>query len=106
VVTPSQRRDAHPKRHTRQAWPALPDVLQHGYLRIERQTFIPVQHLPQAVFTIHVSTHRLVDVCAQAPQAAARLRDALSTQSDAVLAYRSMPPSIRDALITQLSQIT
>jgi dimethylamine monooxygenase subunit A len=104
VVTPSARRDAHPRRHARQPWPAQEALLQSCYLRVERQTFIPVPHLPQAVFTIHVSTHRLVDVCAH-PANAARLHDALSTQSDTVLAYRSMPPHIRDAFVTQLSQI-
>jgi dimethylamine monooxygenase subunit A len=104
VVTPSARRDAHPKRHARLPWPTEDALLQACYLRVERQTFIPVPGLPQAVFTIHVSTHRLVDICAQ-PDNATRLRDALSTQSDAVLAYRSMPPHIRDAPVTQLSRM-
>jgi dimethylamine monooxygenase subunit A len=104
VVSPSHLRDAHPKRHMRKPWPAAQQMLTQSYLRVERQTFIPVAGLPQAVFTIHVSTHRLVDVCAH-PGNAQRLRDALASQSDAVLAYRSMPASIRDALVMQLSQI-
>jgi dimethylamine monooxygenase subunit A len=104
VVTPSARRDAHPARHTRKPWPAHDRLLTDCYLRVERQTFIPVPDMPQAVFTIHVSTHPLVDVCSHRANVA-RLRDALATQSDAVLAYRSMPPAVRDALVTQLSQI-
>jgi dimethylamine monooxygenase subunit A len=104
VVTPSHLRDAHPARHTRKIWPPHNRLLTDCYLRVERQTFIPVPNLPQAVFTIHVSTHPLVDVCAH-PANAARLREALATQSDAVLAYRSMPPEVRDALVTQLAAI-
>jgi hypothetical protein len=105
VVTPSARRDAHPKRHVRKPWPAPDELLAKCFLRVERQTFIPVPDLPQAVFTIHVSTHPLVDVCAH-PANAARLGEALATQTDAVLAYRSMPAAVRDALVTQLSRIT
>ncbi|MFM2399371.1 MAG: hypothetical protein RL341_1528 [Pseudomonadota bacterium] len=104
VVTPSPLRDAHPARHLRKPWPEPERLLADCFLRVERQTFIPVPELPQAVFTIHVSTHPLVDVCAH-PGNAAILRDALATQSDAVLAYRSMPVAIRDALVMQLSQI-
>jgi dimethylamine monooxygenase subunit A len=104
VVTPSHLRDAHPARHVRKPWPTPERLLADCFLRVERQTFIPVPELPQAVFTIHVSTHKLVDVCAH-PGNAAILRAALATQSDAVLAYRSMPAAIRDALVMQLSQI-
>jgi hypothetical protein len=104
VVTPSSLRDAHPKRHVRKPWPALAELVQTCHLRVERQTFIPVPDLPQAVFTIHVSTTPLVDVCAHTGNAGI-LAQALATQSDAVLAYRSMPAAVRYALVTQLSQI-
>ncbi|MEQ1682891.1 MAG: heme-dependent oxidative N-demethylase subunit alpha family protein [Burkholderiaceae bacterium] len=84
--------DQHPLRHVRAAWPlqvSSAELAAATFLRTERQTFIPVPDLQQAVFTIHVETTPLADVV-RAPGASRKLHDALASMSAAVLAYRGL----------------
>ena len=60
-----------------------------AFFRTERQTFIPVPSLPQAIFTIHVET-RPLRLALAAPADARRVHDALASMSAAVLAYRGL----------------
>ena len=61
----------------------------HAWWRTERQTFIPLPALTQAVFTIGVDTQPLAEAI-DTPHKAARLHDAIASMSDAVLAYRNL----------------
>ncbi|MFC5499585.1 heme-dependent oxidative N-demethylase subunit alpha family protein [Caenimonas terrae] len=93
TVTPSPRHDQHPRRHPRQPWPPADDAQAFAgqcFLRAERQTFFPVgRGTRQAVFTIRVMLQPLADAVAPGGQAQ-RLRDALASMSDAVLAYKGL----------------
>jgi len=90
----------HPH-HTRPSrWgPALDaeGLLAAAWLRTERQTFLPVQDLPQAVFTIEVDVQPLSQALVRRADAL-RMRDALASMSDAVLGYRGLAPA-RDRLV-------
>ena len=104
TITPSGRYDQHPRRHMREPWPPLQDpsaFAQQLWLRAERQTFFPVAGAHQSVFTIRVMLQPLPE-SVQAPGAARKLHDALSTMSDAVLAYKGLAPA-RDRLLAWLS---
>jgi hypothetical protein len=105
TITPSGRYDQHPRRRPREPWPDEREPAEFArklWLRAERQTFFPVAHgTRQSVFTIRVMLQPLVE--AVAPQGAARkLHDALSTMSDAVLAYKGLAPA-RDRLVAWLA---
>lgn len=93
TVTPSGRYDQHPRRHARAPWPVeLPpdEFARLCWLRAERQTFFPVgRGVRQSVFTIRVMLQPL-DEAVASPAAARKLHDALSTMSDAVLAYKGL----------------
>ena len=93
TITPSPRYDQHPRRHVRAAWPAQADAQAFAgqcWFRAERQTFLPVgQGTGQAVFTIRVMLQPLPEAVDTA-QKAARLRDALASMSEAVLAYKNL----------------
>jgi hypothetical protein len=106
TVTPSGRYDQHPRRHAREPWPVhltAEALASRCWLRAERQTFFPVASgSNHAVFTIRVMLQPLTE--AIAPQGAARkLHDALSTMSDAVLAYKGLAPA-RDPLLAWLAK--
>ena len=106
TVTPSPRYDQHPMRHSREPWPAADDVPAFAagcFLRSERQTFLPVgRGTRQAVFTIRVMLQPLADaVDSQAK--AQRLRDALGSMTDAVLAYKGLAAA-REPLLRWLSE--
>ncbi|MCA0176204.1 MAG: DUF3445 domain-containing protein [Proteobacteria bacterium] len=92
--------DAHPDRVHAPPWPA--DAPAHAWWRTERQTFIPLPHLQQAVFTIRVQTQPLADALAT-PAQAQRLHDAIASMSPAVLAYRSLAAP-RNALLAWLAE--
>ena len=95
TVTPSGRHDQHPARHARQPWPdtADPSIFAKAcFLRVERQTFLPVPGHSQVVFTIRVMLHPLTAAVQTASQAA-RLHDALASMSDAVLHYKGLTPA-------------
>jgi hypothetical protein len=105
TVTPSGRYDQHPRRHAREPWPVHLQgdaFASHCWLRAERQTFFPVPGTNQAVFTIRVMLQPLVEAVA-APGAARKLHDALSTMSDAVLAYKGLAPA-REPLVRWLAE--
>lgn len=106
TITPSNRYDQHPRRHARTPWPEVQDPQDFAgqcWLRSERQTFFPLAPgAPQAVFTIHVMLQPLAQAVAT-PAHARQLHAALSTMSDAVLAYKSLAPA-RDRLLAWLAQ--
>jgi hypothetical protein len=106
TLTPSGRFDQHPRRHPRAPWPGTADAEAFAracFLRVERQTFFPVQGAPgQAVFTIRVMLQPLAQAVATRADAQ-RLHDALASMSDAVLAYKGLAPA-RDRLLAWLAQ--
>ena len=74
-----------------------------AWWRSERQTFLPLPALQQAVFTIHVGVQPLAEVLAASPGRAARLHEAIASMSPAVLAYRGLEP-VREALLAWLAE--
>lgn len=103
TITPHAALDRHPQRHPAIAWPQAPeDVTAQAHWRTEHQTFIPVPALAQAVFTIHVEVQPLAQAIATREQAVA-LHAALSTMSDAVLAYRGLAQA-RGPLLAWLAE--
>jgi hypothetical protein len=105
TLTPSGRYDQHPRRQPREPWPDTPDpqaFARQCFLRSERQTFFPVPDAPgQAVFTIRVTLQPLEDAV-RAPADAQRLREALASMSEPVLAYKNLAPA-RDRLLAWLA---
>lgn len=105
TVSPSGRYDQHPRRHPRQPWPAGGDAeafARQCFLRVERQTFLPIADAPgQAVFTIRVMLRPLAEAVRDAADAQ-RLHDALASMSEAVLAYKGLAPA-RAPLLAWLS---
>lgn len=105
TLTPDARYDQHPARQLRTAWPQEADpeaFARHCWLRAERQTFFPVPGAArQAVFTIRVMLQPLTEAV-RTPDDARRLRDALASMSDAVLAYKNLAPA-RDRLLAWLA---
>ncbi|HYF21128.1 MAG TPA: heme-dependent oxidative N-demethylase subunit alpha family protein [Ramlibacter sp.] len=104
TITPSGRYDQHPRRHAREPWPAADDTEAFAracWLRAERQTFFPVRHgTRQSVFTIRVMLQPLLEAV-DSPEKAQRLRDALASMTDAVLAYKGLAAA-RDPLLRWL----
>ncbi len=91
-VTRQPRLCAHPALADPAPWPA--DAFAHAaapraWWRTERQTFIPLPALAQAVFTIGVDVQPLAQAIDGADKAA-RLHAAVASMSDAVLAYRHL----------------
>jgi dimethylamine monooxygenase subunit A len=104
TITPQHQLDMHPLRVAPPRWPDDADAQALAALatfRTERQTFIPVPGARQAIFTIHVESRPLAQVAAGA-DVAAPLHAALSSMSDAVLAYRGLS-SARDRLLGWLA---
>lgn len=92
TITPSRRYDQHPQRHPRTPWPQTGDpgdFAAQCYLRVERQTFLPVPDHGQVVFTIRVMLQPLVQMVLT-PQQAGHLHDALASMTPAVLAYKQL----------------
>lgn len=92
TISPSGRHDQHPRRYRRTEWAATddPQAFAHTcWLRVERQTFLPVPGLRQAVFTIRVQLQPLVQAIDNADKAQ-RLHDSLASMTDAVLAYKNL----------------
>lgn len=89
-VTHEPRLNQHPALAGSSAWPsdAFADAANpRAWLRGERQTFIPLPALTQAVFTIALDTVPLAQAITT-PTQARKLHDAIVSMSDAVLAYR------------------
>ncbi len=104
TITSEARLDMHPARIPQPQWPAHADaqaLAAAAFFRTERQTFIPLPELRQAVFTIHVESRPLAEAL-ETPQRAAAVHAALASMSDAVLAYRGLA-SARDRLLDWLA---
>ncbi|MDO9089766.1 MAG: DUF3445 domain-containing protein [Rubrivivax sp.] len=113
TITPSARYDQHPRRHARSPWPvdAAPReadaFARQCFLRVERQTFLPVRGpegapAHQAVFTIRVMLQALSEAVAT-PAQARRLHDALDSMSEAAAQYKNLTAA-RGPVLRWLSQ--
>jgi dimethylamine monooxygenase subunit A len=100
-VTSHPRLNAHPAHVDPARWPAAFDPAD-AWWRSERQTFIPLPGLQQAVFTIHVDVQALTSVI-HSPARATQLADAVRSMSPAVLAYRSLA-GVQAPLLAWLAQ--
>lgn len=100
-VTSHPRLHAHPLHVDEERWPGKHFDSERAWWRSERQTFIPLPALGQAVFTIGVQVEPLAQVIST-PARAAQLHDALATMSPAVLAYRSLV-DVQPALLQWLA---
>jgi hypothetical protein len=93
TISPSPHYDQHPRRHPRSPWPSIADpeaFARRCWLRAERQMFFPVgQGTRQAVFAIRVMLQPLAQAI-ETPGAAVRLRDSLTSMSQAVLEYKNL----------------
>ena len=98
-ITDQPRLHAHPARSARERWGHTP--VDQAWWRTERQTFIPLPDLAQAVFTIHVQVQALSEAL-HTPQRALALHDAVATMSPAVLAYRGLQ-GVREPLLAWLA---
>jgi hypothetical protein len=103
-VTSEPRLNQHPALAGSSPWP--PDAFKDAgnpsaWLRSERQTFIPLPALTQAVFTIAVDTTPLAQAIAT-PAQARKVHDAVASMSDAVLAYRRLT-QVRAPLLAWLA---
>ncbi|HNW63851.1 MAG TPA: DUF3445 domain-containing protein [Piscinibacter sp.] len=104
TITPQPQLDMHPLRAAKPTWPGGADAETLAALatfRTEHQTFIPVPGAGQAIFTIHVESRPLTQVATDA-EVATPLHAALSSMSDAVLAYRGLTGA-RDRLLAWLA---
>ena len=110
TITPEPRLHQHPNRGA-PAWPEIDPfsrietsadrVGRNAYFRSERQTFIPMPGIGQAVFTIHVESAPLGEAVSSA-EAARRVHAALASMSPAVLAYRDLT-RVREPLLHWLA---
>ena len=104
-VTRHPRLNAHPANVDPAPWPAAAFAdanAPRAWWRTERQTFIALPGLTQAVFTIHVEVEPLA-LGIDSRDKAARLHEAIATMSDAVLAYRNLT-AVREPLLAWLEQ--
>ncbi|HET9821296.1 MAG TPA: heme-dependent oxidative N-demethylase subunit alpha family protein [Burkholderiaceae bacterium] len=103
-VTRHPRLHAHPVHADPAPWPAdaFDDPDPRAWFRSERQTFLPLPSLRQAVFTIGVDCRPLAQAIDSAARAR-RLHDSIASMSADVLAYRSLAPA-RDALLGWLER--
>jgi dimethylamine monooxygenase subunit A len=102
-VTRQPRLNAHPDLADPAPWAAdaFDDkAAPRAWWRTERQTFIPLPQLTQAVFTIGVDSQPLAEAM-DTPHKAARVHAAIASMSDAVLAYRNLT-SVRAPLLSWL----
>jgi dimethylamine monooxygenase subunit A len=103
-ITGHPRLNAHPEGVDPQPWGSDLQVtsLPPAWFRSERQTFVPLPSLTQAVFTIAVDCVPLMEAVRSAAQATL-LHSAVSSMSAAVLAYRGLTP-VREPLLAWLAQ--
>lgn len=98
-VTDQPRLHAHPRRAGGARWQQT--RVEQAWFRSERQTFIPLPQLQQALFTIQVDVQPLAQVLTTRERAAA-LHGAIGSMSPAVLAYRGLVP-VRETLLAWLA---
>ena len=79
------------------------DFARQAWWRTERQTFLPLPEVGQAVFTIEVQVQPLGEAIVTAVQARA-LQQSLGSMSEAVLEYRSLKP-VKQALLEWLTRV-
>lgn len=101
TITGHPRLHAHPARVASAGTRWQQCSIDGAWFRGERQTFLPLPALRQAVFTIAVDLQRLRDVAAT-PTRAAALHDAVASMSDAVLDYRGLT-DVRTPLLAWLA---
>jgi hypothetical protein len=104
TVSRQPRLNAHPALADESPWPAdaFADATSaRAWFRSERQTFIPLPALRQAVFTIGIDSVPLAQAI-DPPGRARRLHDAIASMSDAVLAYRNLH-AVREPLLAWLA---
>ena len=107
TVTAEARLMQHPRFVPPTPWPAALDadaLAARASFRTERQTFIPLPDLRQAVFTIGVESRPLIEAI-DTPERASRVYDALASMGDAVLAYRGLTEA-RERLLAWLASKT
>ncbi len=97
-VTDQPRLNAHPAHQAPDRWAQT--AVTQAWFRSERQTFIPVPGLAQAVFTILVDVRPLA-AALDSPARAQALHDAIVSMSPAVLAYRGLA-DVREPLLQWL----
>jgi len=103
TLASSQRHDQHPRRAPRQPWLQGQALIEHCWLRVERQSFFPVHGKPgQAVFSIRLEIERL-DRSASTPERASQLHAWLSSMSEAVAHYKGLG-AVRPALMAWLTE--
>lgn len=107
TITNTTALDNHPLRVPKQEWPDehradARQLVAAAVWRTERQTFIPLPELGQALFTIHVQVEPLVQAVGTATQARA-VHAALGSMSQAVLDYRG-PTLARNRLLEWLEE--
>jgi hypothetical protein len=104
-VTGHPRLHAHPGRVDPVRWPQgdKTDFARQAWWRTERQTFLPLPEVDQAVFTIEVQVQPLGEAIVTAVQARA-LQQSLGSMSEAVLEYRSLKP-VKQALLDWLTRV-
>ncbi len=105
-VTDHPRLNAHPRFVDDVAWNGVGATPQAvgaaAWLRSERQSFVPLPALRQAVFTIGVDVVPLSSAIDRAARAR-RLHDAIASMTPAVLAYRGLD-FVRAPLLAWLEQ--
>jgi hypothetical protein len=98
-VTDQPRLHAHPARVDARRWQHT--AVADAWWRTERQIFMPLPELTQAVLTIHVEVQRLAEAI-DTPARAAALHAAVASMNDAVLADRGLS-TVRDPLLDWLA---
>lgn len=79
-------------------------LIDRVFFRVERQTTLPLPELRRGVFFIRVLVAPLVDVLAAAPGRAPDLAQALTSMSEAVVAYRGMA-AVRERLAAEAAAV-
>ena len=102
TLGPHGGHDQHPQRHAKVAWPEAARFGTEVHFRTERQSFIPLPELAQAIFTIHVAVRPLQEAV-DTPARARALHDALASMSPAVLEYRALS-EVRAPLLAWLAE--
>lgn len=107
LLSPASDLAMHPKVRQRYWQDALAQceegatLLSQVYMRVERQTTLPLPDLKRGVFFIRVMLSPLPDVLQVAPTRAVELADAIESMSAAVIQYRGMS-LVRNRLLEEL----